>query len=74
MILTSTPVSTRKRKLHGIPIFQEEQVTVGTGSGACVHLGQIGSGTNIHLMIHRVFISALGYNGKMAVAKLDQFS
>ena len=23
---------------------------------------------------HRVFISALGYNGKMAVAKLDQFS
>ena len=24
--------------------------------------------------LNRVFISALGYNGKMAVAKLDQFS
>ena len=24
--------------------------------------------------VHRVFISALGYNGKMAVAELDQFS
>ena len=31
---------------------------------------------NIHdlLSLHRVFISALGYNGKMTVVKLDQFS